>query len=117
MPEGSSHLDLLALSAEIGDAARSEDLNGLHAALCRLRNGLAAHIAMEAEAVAAMRGAADTVRNGQRRLVRLVDAMLAADDDGDGRCACIVRAAELRAGLVRQVRIEDSLGSRLEVRS
>ena len=111
MASGSSHLDLLALTAEIGAAARSEDVDGLHAALCRLRNDLAEHVAMEADAVAAMHGAADTVRNGQRRLARLVDSMLAAGDE-DGSCACIVRAAELRAELVRQVRLEASLGAR-----
>lgn len=111
MGHGASHLDLMTSVTVIRDVARVADVDGLHVALCRLRNELAEHIALESDAIDGMSGAvAVPVRQGQRRLLEFVDDMLTeAGDDAD--CACIVRAAELRGLLVRQIRLESSLGT------
>lgn len=111
MGTGVSHLDLMASVSAIRDVARAEDVDGLHLALCRLRNELAEHIALESDAIDGMTGAAaEPVRKGQRRLLKFVDDVLTEASDDD-RCACIVRAAELRGLLVRQIRLESSLGT------
>ncbi len=111
MDGGVSHLGLMAVVGLIGDAARDEDLDRLHEALCRLRNEMAEHVAVEASAIAELSGAAgDSVRRGQRRLLSVVDDMLMESDSEQG-CACIVRAAELRGLLIRQIRLEGALGT------
>lgn len=112
MSGGTSHLDLMALAGVIGAAARDDDVDGVHAALFRLRNDLAEHVALESDAVAGMSSAAaEPVRNGQRNLLSFIDRML-TDPDDDAGCACVVRAAELRGLLARQIRLESSLGAR-----
>jgi hypothetical protein len=114
MATGASHLDLMVAVGLIRDAARHGDVDGLHVALCRLRNDLAGHVTVEALAVEELSGAAaDSVRRGQRHLLAFVDGML-ADSDSDTGCACIVRAAELRGLLIRQIRLEAVLGTRHE---
>jgi hypothetical protein len=101
----------MASVSAIRDVARVEDVEGLHLALCRLRNELAEHIALESDAIEGMPGAvAEPVRQGQRRVLRFVDDMLTESSD-DAGCACMVRAAELRGLLVRQIRLESSLGT------
>jgi len=101
----------MASVSAIADVARVEDVDGLHLALCRLRNELAEHMTLESDAIDGMSGAAaEPVRLGQRRLLRFIDDMLTEASD-DAGCACIVRAAELRGLLVRQIRLESSLGT------
>ena len=89
MGHGVSHLDLMASVTVIGDVARAEDVDGLHLALCRLRNELAEHIALESDAIDGMSGAvAEPVRQGQRRLLKFVDDMLTeASDDAGSRAS------------------------------
>jgi hypothetical protein len=110
LADAPSHLDLVAVVAAIGQAARTEDADGMHRALCRLRTGLAEHVAGEAAAVDGMAPAvADRVRIGQRRLLGFVDDLLGTTDGDEPGCACIVRAAELRALVQRQIRLEGAL--------
>jgi len=112
---GTSHLDLMALAGVIGNAARNDDVDGVHVALCQLRNDLVEHVASESDAVAGMSdAAAGPVRNGHRRLLIFIDDLL-ADPGGVTGCSCVVRAAELRALLMRQIRLEGSLASRQRV--
>jgi hypothetical protein len=111
MGAGVSHLDLMVVVGLVRDAARDEDHDRLHAALFRLRNEMAEHVAVEASAVAELFGATgESVRRGQRHLLSIVDEML-MDSDNERGCACIVRAAELRGLLVRQIRLEAALGT------
>jgi hypothetical protein len=108
---GVSHLELILIADLIGDAARAEDRDRLHGTLCRLRNKLAEHVMLEGPAIEALTvGAAASVRLGHRRLLSVVDDMLLDADDAAG-CACLVRAAELRGLLARQIRLEGALGS------
>lgn len=112
MSGGASHLDLMALADVITHAARTDDVDGVHMALCQLRNDLIDHVASESDAVAGMSAAAaGPVRNGHRKLLAFIDDLLADPGEDDG-CSCVVRAAELRAFLMRQIRLEGSLGAR-----
>jgi hypothetical protein len=100
------HLDLLRTARSVQRAAIEEDIDAVHDLLCRLRNALVGHVHHERDRDGP---AADLhsrlTRHGQERLLRFVDAALAETAGPDG-CSCLVLAAELRAMLVRQVRLE-----------
>jgi hypothetical protein len=57
------------------------------------------------------------IRHGRRRLLRYIDELLATTLDeagGADACTCLVRGAELRSLLVRQLRLEAGLRDRHE---
>jgi hypothetical protein len=102
-----SHVDLVAASGALRRAAAGGDLDRTHVELVRLRSELVEHLHAELGAVSRLTGAAATVaRDGQRRLLALLDDLLADTCDGPDSCNCLVRAAEVGAALRRQARLE-----------
>lgn len=110
-----SHVDLVAASGALRRAAASGDVDSTHTELVRLRSALVEHLHAELGAVPRLAGAAATVaRDGQRRLLALLDDLLADTCDtcdALGTCNCLVRAAEVGAALRRQVRLEAAVFS------
>jgi hypothetical protein len=105
-----SHIELLAMSRHVCNAAAESDADQLHLDLCRLRNALVIHVQAESARVNAMSEISRrVVINGQRRLINLIDDLLSAVDDGTTGCPCIRRSAELTQMLVRQARLESAL--------
>ena len=89
-----SHVDLLHHADAIQDAALRRDEEGLHQGLCRFRSAIIEHLHQESAVHASLPPATRTViSEGQRKLVRLVDDLLAGD--AAETCRCISRAAEL----------------------
>lgn len=110
-PGPASHLDLLAIAGGIRRATVSEDTDRLHGELTRLRTALIDHVHAERERLDVLPGmTSDVVRDGQRRLLRLLDDVLfsAAGDAADD-CNCLVRAAEIEVALHRQAVLEANL--------
>ncbi len=105
-----SHVDLVAVSGALRRAAATGDVHGTHLELVRLRTALVEHLQAELGAVSRLSGAAAAVaRDGQRRLLALLDDLLADTCDTCdtlGTCNCLVRAAEVGAALRRQARLE-----------
>lgn len=108
-----SHLELLTAARAVQRIAVTGDADALHAEVCRLRNALATHVHDER---ATGGDSADIehrlTRHGQQRLLRFIDEMLSSTsgDNGDD-CTCLVRVAELRALLLRQVKLENQIAS------
>lgn len=106
------HLELLARTRAVRRAAIEGDMDTVHGELCTLRNVLVQHLRHERDDE---RPAADlharVTRHGQDRLLTFVERLLADTDDetADGGCTCLVRTAELRALLIRQIRLEGGL--------
>ena len=104
------HVELLRAARSVQQASIDGDVEAVHAQLCELRNALVAHLRHEQRQHRGGPGSdlrARLTRHGQERLLRFVDQVLAeAADEDDGGCTCLVRAAELRAMLLRQVRLE-----------
>lgn len=48
------------------------------------------------------------IRHGHEQLLRLLDDILSSTHDGTESCSCLVRGAELRSMLIRQLRLEPS---------
>ena len=105
-----SHLDLLRIASSVRRRSVLGDTEGLHAELARLRTELVLHLHAEQDQLARVRGASGTVaREGQRRLVALLDELL-TDSSGDGAdCNCLLRAAEIEVALGRQARLEQAV--------
>ncbi|MFP5321018.1 MAG: hypothetical protein ACLGIC_04140 [Acidimicrobiia bacterium] len=87
-------------------AANDGDIDALHDEVCRLRNTL-----VERTHILASTGSAPDlqdrlIRHGHERLLRFLDEILSNTHDGAGSCTCLVRGAELRSLLVRQLRLE-----------
>lgn len=102
-----SHVDLLAVSGALRRAAARDDIDRTHVELVRLRTDLVEHLHAERGAVSRLPGAAAVVaRDGQRRLLALLDDLLADTCDDLDTCNCLVRAAEVGAALRRQARLE-----------
>lgn len=109
--EPQRHLDLISAARAVQRAATDGEVDALHDALCRLRNALVEHAA---------RCAFDDhddvhnrlARHGQQRLLHFVDEILSTTHDRADTCTCLVRGAELRSMLVRQLRLEAHAGSR-----
>lgn len=98
-------LDLMSAARAVQRAATDEDVHALHDEVCRLRNALVEH--------AARCGLEDNgdvhhrlARHGQQRLLHFIDEILSTTHDGAETCTCLVRGAELRSMLVRQLRLE-----------
>lgn len=97
-------LDLIEAVRAVQRTATDGDVDALHGEVCRLRNALVEHAAR-----AGLDG--DDVhhrlaRHGQHRLLHFIDEMLSTTHDGFETCTCLVRAAELRSMLIRQLRLE-----------
>lgn len=106
------HLDLLRAVREVQQAAIEEDVDAVHDLLCDLRNALVSHVELgRRHDHPASDLQTRLTRHGHERLLRFVDRVL-AETTGPGECSCLVRAAELRAMLVRQVRLEAGSRSR-----
>jgi len=100
------HLRLLRLARDAQRAAATGDQEAVHAALCEVRNELVVHLRHER---CGRRPGGDLharlIAHGQDRIRRFIDRLLADPDE----CFCVVRAAELRAMLIRQIRLEGGL--------
>lgn len=99
------HLDMLSAARAVQRAATEGDVDVLHDEVCRLRNALVEH--------AASSGLDDNgdvhhrlTRHGQRRLLHFIDEILSTTQHGADTCTCMVRGAELRSMLIRQLRLE-----------
>lgn len=105
-----SHLDLLTIAEAVRRHSVTGDTDGLHAELELLRRTLAEHVLAEQGLFADLPDSeAAVARDGQERLVALVDELLEATG---GDCNCLVRAAEVDVVLARQTRLEDALFAR-----
>ena len=102
-----SHVDLLEASGALRRAAAGGDVDRIHRELVRLRTDLVEHLHAGRAAVSRLPGATATVAGeGQRRLLALLDDLLADTYDDLTSCNCLVRAAEVGAALRRQARLE-----------
>jgi hypothetical protein len=101
------HLELLHRARRVQRAAAAGEVDRVHSELCELRNLLVPHLRAEMQH---RRPASDLrarlTSHGQERLLRFVERLLADADDELGACSCLVRVAELRAMLIRQIRLE-----------
>jgi hypothetical protein len=113
MSEPVTHLDLLATARSLRRAASAGDPGRIHDELRRLRADLVDHLRGEEEEIARLPGATRTVvRDGQHRLLQILDDLLATTSAPDADCACVVRCAGFEAALRRQARLEAGLIAR-----
>lgn len=110
-----ANLALLHATRRVQQLAAEGDVDGLHDELCELRNALVEELSDDEDQGCAR--TSETVcrlaRHGQRQLLRFVNELLdtTAEPDQDD-CACLLRSAELRALLVRQVRLQTQVRAR-----
>ena len=108
------HLELLRRARRVQRAAVEGSADRVHDELCELRNLLVGHLRTEIDSsVPGSDLHARVTRHGQERLLRFVERLLAQGDDGAASCTCLVRVAELRAMLVRQIRLEGGVTPRV----
>ncbi|MDZ7674788.1 MAG: hypothetical protein U5K30_06960 [Acidimicrobiales bacterium] len=108
MTHSTGHLQLLDAARAVQQAATADDMDELHHEVCRLRNALVERLAdtdIDAEAHEAQHRLA---AHGRQRLLQFLDDVLFATHDEPDSCPCLVRSAELRSMLVRQLRLEAS---------
>lgn len=105
MTDPTSRMELLRAARAVQRSAVSEDLNALHDEMCRLRNALLAPEPGGSDG-AATDVQRRLIRHGRRRLVRFIDEVLATTRGSAEECTCLVRGAELRSLVVRQIRLE-----------
>jgi hypothetical protein len=109
-PRPPSHGDLIALAHDLRQATIVGDSEQLHADLARLRTALVHHLSDEQTRMPDELAATGTIiRNGQRRLLRLVDDVVFDVLRDKPTCTCLVRAAEIELALRRQARLEATL--------
>lgn len=109
-PAAPSHVELLAVARGLRRAALTDDLDAVHRELSRLRSDLVHHLRGERDALAGLPGAAPiVVRDGQVRLLRLLNELLFTVSDDPAECACLVRSAEIEVVLRRQAKLESAL--------
>lgn len=102
-----SHLDLLAAARQIDQAALAHDVDGVHRGLCELRNLLGRHVQLESSCFDDLPpAAAEAIRNGQRKLLEVVDELLVRSERDEGSCRCLDRSMHLKALLLRQAQVE-----------
>lgn len=102
-----SHLDLLAAARSLRRAAIGGEPDAVHAELSGLRTQLMQHLHAEHDPVSSLTGAlGQLVRDGQQRLLRVLDELLFSVEADDDTCTCIVRAAEVDLLLRRQAKLE-----------
>ncbi len=106
-----THLELLEAARTVQRLAAGGDTDGLHGEVCRLRNALVTHVQHERAADDADTKGSQLIQRGQSRLVDFIDELLTstAEHGPDDACSCLLRAAELRARLLRQVSLEHHL--------
>jgi hypothetical protein len=104
------HLDLLVIAHRVRRAVLNDDTERLHAELTCLHGDLLQHVHDERELVGAQPvRTAKVVRDGERRLLRLLsDVLYSAPAAGDRECTCVVRSAEIELLLRRQAKLEAS---------
>ena len=106
------HAEPLRRARDVQRAAVDGGVDEVHAELCELRNLLFRHLrAEQAAAPPAADVHARITRHGQERLLTFIERLLAGEAD-DGSCTCLLRVAELRAMLVRQIRLESRVPAR-----
>ena len=105
MTDRPRQLDLLDAARAVQRAATDGDVDALHGEVCRLRNALVEHVAGcdLADDGGVQRRVA---RHGQQRLLHFIDELLSTTHEGTESCTCVVRGAELRSLLIRQLRLE-----------
>jgi hypothetical protein len=102
-----SHVDLLGAARSLRRAAVGGDPDEVHAQLSRLRTQLMHHLRAEHRSVSSLTGTVgELVRDGQQRLLRVLDELLFTVERDDAACTCIVRAAEVELLLRRQATLE-----------
>lgn len=111
-----SHIDLLGIARAVQHAVIEDDTDEVHALLCRLRADLVTHLHAERQRLLSGQGSLDrVVLDGQRRLMTLLEDVIAGMGDGPGECNCLVRAAEIEIALRRQARLEATVFDRRPV--
>jgi hypothetical protein len=109
-PRPPSHTDLIAIAHALREATIEGDSDQLHVDLAGLRTALVHHLGAEqARMPDQLTAAGIIIRNGQRRLLRLVDDVVFEALQDDPTCTCLVRAAEIELALTRQARLEATL--------
>lgn len=109
-PRPPSHGDLIAIAHALREATIVGDSEQLHADLARLRTALVHHVSDEQTRMPDDLAATDSIiRDGQRRLLRLVDEVVFEALRDEPTCTCLVRAAEIELALRRQARLEATL--------
>lgn len=102
-----THLDLLAISRVVQRAVIDDDTEQLHAALSRLRADLVLHLRGEHQWAGGGQGAgAGVVKDGQHRLLGLIDEVILDAHSDEAGCACLVRATVIERALRRQAKLE-----------
>lgn len=107
---GESHIDLVTMAQAMRAAVVADDTNEVHRLLDDIRHGLIDHMAAihirlrDTEDVVAI-----LIRQGQRRLLRLVESVIATVGEDPRLCSCIVRSVEIEDGLRRQAALEARL--------
>lgn len=109
-----THVELLAIARAVRRQSVLGDVEGLHRELARLRTELVLHLHSEQPTLASAGGtAAEVARDGQRRLLALLDDLLSSTEEDPGACNCLLRAAEVDVVLRRQAKLEAAaLGAR-----
>lgn len=116
----SSHLDLLVRARSFAAHARAlqaasdaSDIDELHGELCALRNALVEHVHAEEIQLAQLSPAArQAIEEGQRRLLRQVEAIMAESASGGAGCDCVGRSVHLVSMLATQARAEAGVQAR-----
>ncbi|MCO8126552.1 hypothetical protein NHL50_04975 [Acidimicrobiia bacterium EGI L10123] len=105
MTDPPRQLDLLDAARAVQRAATDGDVDTLHGEVCRLRNALVEHVADRelGDGEGVQRRLA---RHGQQRLLHFIDELLSTTHESAESCTCLVRGAELRSLLIRQLRLE-----------
>jgi len=105
------HLDLLAAARVVQRSAVDGDVDELHGDLCRLRKALVADLHDDERDQHVSEAGRRVARAGREQLLHFVNDLLATSTGPDREdCSCLVRAAEVRAMLIRQVRLQGNLG-------
>jgi hypothetical protein len=112
MTEPAARLALLDAARAVQRAATAGDIDALHDQVCRLRNALVEHAQSARRDEVAGDVQHRLARHGQERLMRFLDDVLSTTHEVTGACTCLVRSAELRSLLVRQLRLEASVTRR-----
>lgn len=104
------HLDLLEMARRMRSAVIDDDIDELHRLLQAIRHGLIDHMAAISSTLAEHDNVISVIiRQGQRRLLRLVETVASTVGADPRQCSCIVRSVEIEAGLRRQAALEARL--------
>lgn len=107
---GPERLDMVEMARAMRSAVIDDDTDEVHRLLEEIRHGLIDHMAafidepIDHEDVISV-----VVRQGHRRLLRLVETVAATVGEDPRQCSCIVRSVEIEEGLRRQAALEARL--------